>query len=198
MVARIPLIVNSSVNQIQELPTGDTLEGLSAVSVPADGAIAANAAVTLTSSGKAKTISSEVESHGALGTFHTATGSQQVKAINDIHWDTSQNAAIINWTDSVDARKITVGTLSGSTMTWASPVAQSFGSQFTPSIASDGEGGGIIIWRQSSNSGDAYGGNLLYQTFTLSGSTMTLGNVCLLYTSPSPRDRTRSRMPSSA
>src|SRR5665811_255477 len=25
-----------------------------------------------------------------------------------------------------------------------------------------------------------------------------LGNVCLLYTSPSPRDRTRSRMPSSA
>jgi len=26
----------------------------------------------------------------------------------------------------------------------------------------------------------------------------TLLNVCLLYTSPSPRDRTRSRMPSSA
>ena len=25
-----------------------------------------------------------------------------------------------------------------------------------------------------------------------------LGNSCLLYTSPSPRDRTRSRMPSSA
>ena len=24
------------------------------------------------------------------------------------------------------------------------------------------------------------------------------GNICLLYTSPSPRDRTRSRMPSSA
>ena len=27
---------------------------------------------------------------------------------------------------------------------------------------------------------------------------MDLGTVCLLYTSPSPRDRTRSRMPSSA
>ena len=26
----------------------------------------------------------------------------------------------------------------------------------------------------------------------------TLANICLLYTSPSPRDRTRSRMPSSA
>ena len=26
----------------------------------------------------------------------------------------------------------------------------------------------------------------------------TLGRICLLYTSPSPRDRTRSRMPSSA
>ena len=29
-------------------------------------------------------------------------------------------------------------------------------------------------------------------------SSWTLGGVCLLYTSPSPRDRTRSRMPSSA
>ena len=27
---------------------------------------------------------------------------------------------------------------------------------------------------------------------------VTLGDDCLLYTSPSPRDRTRSRMPSSA
>ena len=29
-------------------------------------------------------------------------------------------------------------------------------------------------------------------------SLKTSENVCLLYTSPSPRDRTRSRMPSSA
>ena len=40
------------------------------------------------------------------------------------------------------------------------------------------------------------------QTTTLSvsdGSTgATLAHSCLLYTSPSPRDRTRSRMPSSA
>ena len=28
--------------------------------------------------------------------------------------------------------------------------------------------------------------------------SVTMGNDCLLYTSPSPRDRTRSRMPSSA
>ena len=33
-----------------------------------------------------------------------------------------------------------------------------------------------------------------YQSF----STIGNGNTCLLYTSPSPRDRTRSRMPSSA
>ena len=33
---------------------------------------------------------------------------------------------------------------------------------------------------------------------TGSGKTFTIANVCLLYTSPSPRDRTRSRMPSSA
>ena len=30
------------------------------------------------------------------------------------------------------------------------------------------------------------------------GQTLTLSGTCLLYTSPSPRDRTRSRMPSSA
>ena len=30
------------------------------------------------------------------------------------------------------------------------------------------------------------------------GETVVLATVCLLYTSPSPRDRTRSRMPSSA
>ena len=30
------------------------------------------------------------------------------------------------------------------------------------------------------------------------GITLELQNACLLYTSPSPRDRTRSRMPSSA
>ena len=32
----------------------------------------------------------------------------------------------------------------------------------------------------------------------ISGPTTIEGNTCLLYTSPSPRDRTRSRMPSSA
>ena len=30
------------------------------------------------------------------------------------------------------------------------------------------------------------------------GQNTALNNICLLYTSPSPRDRTRSRMPSSA
>ena len=35
--------------------------------------------------------------------------------------------------------------------------------------------------------------------YVVSGHDMEeLSNVCLLYTSPSPRDRTRSRMPSSA
>ena len=32
----------------------------------------------------------------------------------------------------------------------------------------------------------------------LAGAEVELVDVCLLYTSPSPRDRTRSRMPSSA
>ena len=33
---------------------------------------------------------------------------------------------------------------------------------------------------------------------TLNGRFAMIGLICLLYTSPSPRDRTRSRMPSSA
>ena len=47
------------------------------------------------------------------------------------------------------------------------------------------------------------GENLLYlakkeQCLALSTQLRTLFKICLLYTSPSPRDRTRSRMPSSA
>ena len=38
---------------------------------------------------------------------------------------------------------------------------------------------------------------LLGMTFGPMGD-MVKGKICLLYTSPSPRDRTRSRMPSSA
>ena len=35
-------------------------------------------------------------------------------------------------------------------------------------------------------------------TYTTEDHQVFLRNICLLYTSPSPRDRTRSRMPSSA
>ena len=40
--------------------------------------------------------------------------------------------------------------------------------------------------------------NILNHTLVPPHSVMTSDEVCLLYTSPSPRDRTRSRMPSSA
>ena len=39
---------------------------------------------------------------------------------------------------------------------------------------------------------------LLKRSLTLTVSNAGMRCVCLLYTSPSPRDRTRSRMPSSA
>ena len=38
----------------------------------------------------------------------------------------------------------------------------------------------------------------LITTMKKASRLMIIGNTCLLYTSPSPRDRTRSRMPSSA
>ena len=41
-------------------------------------------------------------------------------------------------------------------------------------------------------------GKLLYEQIRSNEALFALSNHCLLYTSPSPRDRTRSRMPSSA
>ena len=37
-----------------------------------------------------------------------------------------------------------------------------------------------------------------WKAFRLGSPSVALPDICLLYTSPSPRDRTRSRMPSSA
>ena len=48
--------------------------------------------------------------------------------------------------------------------------------------------GGVGSWAAEALARNAVG------TITL----IDLDNICLLYTSPSPRDRTRSRMPSSA
>ena len=39
---------------------------------------------------------------------------------------------------------------------------------------------------------------IMNHLLALSCHSLDVGNICLLYTSPSPRDRTRSRMPSSA
>ena len=41
-------------------------------------------------------------------------------------------------------------------------------------------------------------GSLHWMTFGLACCAVEMMQTCLLYTSPSPRDRTRSRMPSSA
>ena len=43
-----------------------------------------------------------------------------------------------------------------------------------------------------------FNGIHLLSAVILLGTGLTIGWACLLYTSPSPRDRTRSRMPSSA
>ena len=40
--------------------------------------------------------------------------------------------------------------------------------------------------------------NRIFQLFVQNTYTVMDNNVCLLYTSPSPRDRQKSRMPSSA
>ena len=47
---------------------------------------------------------------------------------------------------------------------------------------------------------DSYRGKQVYEWIWKKSSYTfdNMTNICLLYTSPSPRDRTRSRMPSSA
>ena len=51
------------------------------------------------------------------------------------------------------------------------------------------------VWREKKNYGRTYMG-ISRSTFVIEADGVL--SICLLYTSPSPRDRTRSRMPSSA
>ena len=51
--------------------------------------------------------------------------------------------------------------------------------------------------QSAGNAGEYYTPRAVTQ-FMVDMTDPQLGQVCLLYTSPSPRDRTRSRMPSSA
>tara|TARA_Y100001973_G_scaffold19000_1_gene28011 strand:+ start:66 stop:1664 length:1599 start_codon:yes stop_codon:yes gene_type:complete len=191
MVARIPLIVNPSVEQIQELPSGDSLSipgdldvtgtvtgsALHAVKLTADGTIAANAAVTLTSAGKAKAISTVAESHGTASTFLTHTDGLQVRAVDKLIWDAGQNVVLMRWSTNFNLglsnKNMTAGVLSGSSITW-NTTPTGFGTQYTPDFDVNGEGGGLAVYRISGT------GDLFYQTFTLSGSTITMGTQSTL------------------
>ena len=189
MADRIPLIVNPDANQIQELPVGDTLvvDGLSSVSITADGTIAANAAVVLTSAGKAAGISTVAESFGSETTWLTHTGSLQVSAVNEMKWDASQNTVLINWGGNDSSRNMTAGVLSGNSITW-NTTPESFGTHLSPAFAVNGEGGGLAVYRLSGT------GDMFYKTFTLSGSTITMGSQTTLSTyTPSPSGNSPDR-----
>ena len=56
---------------------------------------------------------------------------------------------------------------------------------------------GVFVVVEPVVTAGAYQGEFIDVGFALNGGVERIG-VCLLYTSPSPRDRTRSRMPSSA
>ena len=62
--------------------------------------------------------------------------------------------------------------------------------------------GEVRAWRQNAAHIERWlsrcPGGLTGHSIRIDGLSATLTDVCLLYTSPSPRDRTRSRMPSSA
>ena len=55
---------------------------------------------------------------------------------------------------------------------------------------------GITSFEFTTTTPDVF--DLIEEFSAISGLTVGVGTACLLYTSPSPRDRTRSRMPSSA
>ena len=65
----------------------------------------------------------------------------------------------------------------------------------------------LATGKQNANAGDRSSYVAMADTFRLDfvgtkagikGASVTMGYLCLLYTSPSPRDRQKSRMPSSA
>ena len=60
------------------------------------------------------------------------------------------------------------------------------------------KGGGKALFIQTDVSDESSAKACADQTVEAFGEINYLVNNCLLYTSPSPRDRTRSRMPSSA
>ena len=57
---------------------------------------------------------------------------------------------------------------------------------------------GDMVAKASTPTLDWLKDNALYTTLKAHGRAVGMPSDCLLYTSPSPRDRTRSRMPSSA
>ena len=57
----------------------------------------------------------------------------------------------------------------------------------------------FLLWRPISRLSSDGGASLIESSdAAFNGRVQTFVDTCLLYTSPSPRDRTRSRMPSSA
>ena len=140
MVARIPLIVNPDAAQIQELPAGDTLavDGLSSITATADGTIAANSAVILTSAGKAKAIETV---NGGPTTFqgqntnnwYTGGSSESVYQLHDACWFSGgvagrqSDVVLAAWqikstTSSLDQRlHLVAGKLVDNSVTWGTP-----------------------------------------------------------------------------
>ena len=200
MVARIPLIVNSSAEQIQELPSGDSISipgdldvtgsitgnSVHAVQLTADGTIAANAPAILTSAGKSKAIETEAENltGGSTGTFITGTGSEGIYSIEDTCWLGGQNAAVIAWkikssTSSLDQDlQLIAGTLSGTSISWGTRLdtgSESGGSSWIQ-LASNNNDKAILMYHESADSA------MKIRTFTVSGTTITLGTEVTLRT----------------
>ena len=139
MVARIPLIVNPDAAQIQELPATDTID-FPVAALTADGTIAANAPVILTSAGKAKAISTVAASSGSATTWQADSSSEAVYRLHDGTFMNgvgssapggsalADNAVIAAWqikstTGTLDQRlQVQAGILSGNSVTWGTRV----------------------------------------------------------------------------
>ena len=173
MVARIPLIVNPDAAQIQELPAGDTLD-LPVVTLTADGTIAANSAVILTSAGRAKAIETVGVSTGSATTFHTGSSSESVYALHDGAWFGDEGVIVAAWqikstTGSLDQRlQIQPGTLSGNSVTWGTRVNVDE-LALDIQIASNGKDKGLLMY--------TLGSAVRVRTITIQNDkTISLGN----------------------
>ena len=144
----------------------------------------ADIVITITGINDAPTAVADTDTVTANSTVTNATNGAGTLISDDTDPDASASLYITKITGNGNTSNVTYNSTKSSN---ASTIE---GAKGTLTFGSDGS------YSYAANS-DATSGDDVF-TYTLTDGTATTTATCLLYTSPSPRDRQKSRMPSSA